>query len=234
LNEHGHPAADSDELPKHAYHHGDLRGALLRAAEEELTEKGMEGFTLRGCAKRAGVSHAAPAHHFKDANALLTELAAIGFERFTEAMHARQRQAGDDPRWRLINAGLGYIDFAKANPALFRLMFSSFRPDFDTMNLKGGATRAFNLLVESVAAARGVVPGSDPRVLRDVAAAWSVAHGLADLVLANRMPFLKAIAGDDPERVYADIIGRSVPEEPLPALLETPGGVTLSGRDFCG
>ena len=64
------------ESARHAYHHGDLRKALLDAAEAELAEKGVEGFTLRGCAKRAGVSHAAPAHHFKDANALLTALAA--------------------------------------------------------------------------------------------------------------------------------------------------------------
>lgn len=203
------------ETPKHAYHHGDLRGALLRAAEEELTEKGMEGFTLRGCAKRAGVSHAAPAHHFKDANALLTELAAIGFERFTEAMHARQRQAGDDPRWRLINAGLGYIDFAKANPALFGLMFSSFRTDFETAHLKDHSSAAFHLLVASVAAARHTTPSNDPRLLRDVAAAWATAHGLADLVMSNRMPFLDAISGGDIEGLYADIIGRSVPDEPL-------------------
>ncbi|MEI5579289.1 helix-turn-helix domain-containing protein, partial [Streptomyces brasiliscabiei] len=64
------------------YHHGDLRRALLVAAEHELEEKGIEGFSLRGVAKRAGVSHAAPLHHFKDTRALLTALAGVGFERF--------------------------------------------------------------------------------------------------------------------------------------------------------
>ena len=67
----------TSESARHAYHHGDLRKALIEAAEAELAEKGVEGFTLRGCAKRAGVSHAAPAHHFKDANALLTALAVV-------------------------------------------------------------------------------------------------------------------------------------------------------------
>lgn len=200
--------------PRPAYHHGDLRGALLRAAEEELAEKGMEGFTLRGCAKRAGVSHAAPAHHFKDANALLTALAATGFGRFTDAMKARQDAAGSDPRARLIGSGLGYIDFARANPALFRLMFSSFRPDFETMNLKTEARDAFALLVDSVGALRGIDPRSDPAAMRDVAAAWATAHGLADLILANRMPFMSAISGGEPEKVYADIIGRSIPDRP--------------------
>ena len=71
------------------YHHGDLRAALLRAAEVELSERGVEGFTLRGCARRAGVSHAAPAHHFGDADGLLTALAAEGFARFNAAVAAR-------------------------------------------------------------------------------------------------------------------------------------------------
>lgn len=204
-------APTSGEGQRPAYHHGDLREALLRAAEEELTDKGMEGFTLRGCAKRAGVSHAAPAHHFKDANALLTELAAIGFARFVSAMQRRQAQAGDDPGWRLVNAGLGYIDFAKANPALFRLMFSSFRPDFETTHLKCEASAAFTLLVESVAAARGSGQRGDAALMRDVAATWSIAHGLADLVLSNRMPFVDAISGGDTEGVYAEIISRAIP-----------------------
>ena len=75
--------------PPCRYHHGDLRAALLEAGEAELAEHGVEGFSLRGVAKRAGVSHAAPAHHFRDANGLLTALAAEGFRRFV----AKQRAA---------------------------------------------------------------------------------------------------------------------------------------------
>lgn len=202
------------EPHKASYHHGDLREALLRAAEAELTEKGVEGFTLRGCARRAGVSHAAPAHHFSNANALLTELAAVGFERFVAAMRARQDQAGSDPRRRLVGAGLGYIDFARANPALFRLMFSSFRPDFETTHLKTEATDAFALLVESVGALRGVDPRTDKSAMRDVASAWATAHGLADLLLSDRMKFVDEISDGQPETLYADIISRSVPDRP--------------------
>lgn len=207
----GAEAAKPREAP---YHHGDLREALLRAAESELTEKGVEGFTLRGCARRAGVSHAAPAHHFRDANALLTELAAVGFGRFVAAMRARQDQAGDDPRQRLVGAGLGYIDFARANPALFRLMFSSFRPDFETLHLKTEAADAFGLLVDSVAALRGVDPRTVRSAMRDVASAWATAHGLADLLLSDRMTFMDEISDGRPEALYADIISRSVPDRP--------------------
>lgn len=200
---------------KTPYHHGDLREALLRAAEAELAEKGMEGFTLRGCAKRAGVSHAAPKHHFRDANALLTELAAVGFGRFVRAMRARRDAAENTPRARLVGVGLGYIDFARENPALFRLMFSSFRPDFETASLMTQARDAFNLLVESVGDLRGVDPRSDTSAMRDVAAAWATAHGLADLLLSDRIKFMAEISDGAPERLYADIISRSVPDRPV-------------------
>ncbi len=208
-------ATEAAELRRAPYHHGDLREALLRAAEAELTEKGMEGFTLRGCAKRAGVSHAAPAHHFKDANALLTELAAVGFARFVAAMRARQEQGGTDPRKRLVGAGLGYIDFARANPALFRLMFSSFRPDFQTIHLKAEATDAFAVLVDSVGVLRGIDPRTSKSAMRDVASAWATAHGLADLLLSDRMNFMDEISDGQPEALYADIISRSVPDRPV-------------------
>ncbi len=104
-----------------AYHHGDLRAVLLEAGEAELAERGIEGFSLRGVAKRAGVSHAAPAHHFHDANGLLTALAAEGFRRFVDKQKARQQVAARPIALsQLVAAGMGYIDFAMAHPALFR------------------------------------------------------------------------------------------------------------------
>jgi AcrR family transcriptional regulator len=202
----------ADRSAARAYHHGDLRKALLVAAEAELAERGVEGFTLRGCAKRAGVSHAAPAHHFRDAGALLTALASEGFERFANAM--RTRQANETTaRGRLIASGMGYIDFALANPALFRLMFSSARPDFSDAALKKTSSEAFEVLVEAMRDMRQVDPGKDKKVMIDVAACWAVAHGLAELLLTGRrMSSLTAEAGDDPDVVYAEIIGRTIPE----------------------
>src|SRR6185503_1752884 len=73
------------------YHHGDLRDALLKAAERVLERDGLPGLTLRAVAREAGVSHAAPTHHFGDLSGLLSELAAIGFRRFNEAMIAAGR-----------------------------------------------------------------------------------------------------------------------------------------------
>lgn len=193
-----------------AYHHGDLRSALLAAAEAELSDKGVEGFTLRGCAKRAGVSHAAPAHHFKDANALLTALATEGFQRFVASMRSRQAAADATPRAQLEAAGLGYIDFAKANPALFRLMFSSIRPQRDDAALSKAASASFDLLVDAVYAVNGVNPRKNSAAMRDVAASWAIVHGLAELTLSGRMPLLAALPGGDADEIYADIAVRAV------------------------
>lgn len=193
------------------YHHGDLRQALLAAAEIELAEKGVEGFTLRGCARRAGVSHAAPAHHFRDADALLTELAAEGYARFAEVMRRRQAQS-QGPRTALIAAGLGYVDFARANPALFRLMFSSARPDFDQQPLRANADAAFGILVGGVREIRGASPMATREGIQDVLASWAIVHGLANFYIAERMPLLAAVPEADREAFLADIIARALPK----------------------
>lgn len=198
----------SEKSARKAYHHGDLRSALLTAAEAELGDKGVEGFTLRGCAKRAGVSHAAPAHHFRDANALLTALATEGFERFVASMRNRQAASDPTPGAQLEAAGLGYIDFAKANPALFRLMFSSNRPEQSDEALSTAASASFDLLVDAIHAVNGVDPRKDSAAMRDVAASWAIVHGLAELTLSGRMPLL-ATSGDADE-IYADIAARAV------------------------
>lgn len=177
---------------KQPYHHGDLRRALLRAAEEELAEKGPEGFTLRGCAKRAGVSHAAPAHHFGDATGLLSALAAEGFERFLATTGARVAAVGDpDPKARMIALGLGYIEFARANPALFGLMFSSRKPDFADERLQEAASASFRQLVSGVAGLTGDDPLASRTGQRQVAAMWAIVHGLSHLLLSQRMKFLE-------------------------------------------
>ena len=199
----------NDQNGGKAYHHGDLRAALLAAAEEELSDRGVEGFTLRGCAKRAGVSHAAPAHHFTDATALLTALAVEGFERFVASMQRRRERAEKAPHEQLKAIGLGYIDFARANPALFRLMFSSARPDRSNDVLSRAASAAFDTLVDAVRAVDGVDPRKDREAMLDVAASWAIVHGLAELTLSGQMPLPGAMAGGDIDQVYAEIASRA-------------------------
>ncbi len=197
------------------YHHGDLRAALLDAAEAELASKGIEAFSLRGVAKRAGVSHAAPAHHFNDAQGLLTALATIGFQRFVDTQEKRQRSAPREPRAQLAASGLGYVDFAMANPALFRLMFSSQKPDKKDPVLADASAAAFDKLVKDIQAIAHIDPHTDPVAMTDVMAAWAIVHGLADLLIAGRMAFLQSMNKPDREAVMTDIILRNCSSGPV-------------------
>ena len=193
------PVAD-----KPRYHHGALHQALLAAAEAELADTGLEGFSLRRVAKRAGVSHAAPAHHFGDVNGLLTALAAEGFRQFVAAMVARQAVAASDPAAQIVAASLGYIEFAIWRRALFRLIFSSDRPDFDAPDLAAESAAAYQHLTSLVADVTGA---PDPL---DVSGLWATVHGLADLTAAGRM---KALALLDPaarDRAFATILLRAI------------------------
>ena len=193
--------------PADRYHHGDLRPALIAAGEAELAERGIEGFSLRGVAKRAGVSHAAPAHHFRDTNGLLTALAAEGFRRFLAKQHARQAKAATDPLSQLIASGLGYVDFAMAHPALFRLMFSSERPKHEDLDLYAASSAAYRQLIDDVRRARG--GQSEPEAL-EVMRTWAVAHGIADLITSKRLKPLLGMRRDERDAALTEMLRRSL------------------------
>src|SRR5271154_1132897 len=107
-----------------SYHHGDLRDALVRAGRTILEEDGLAVLSLRRVARTAGVSPAAPYHHFADKQALLDAVATQGFDALTSAMETRMAKE-TDPDARLDASGVGYVVFAVENPALFRLMFGA-------------------------------------------------------------------------------------------------------------
>ena len=192
---------DSDHRP---YHHGDLRAALLAAAEAELAEVGVEGFSLRKVARRAGVSHAAPAHHFGDVGGLLTALAAEGYRRFLATQGRHEAGAAPDAVAQMVAAGQGYVAFAMERPALFRLLFGSSRPDYDAPDLQAAAGAAYGHLVDQVTAAGG-------QTMADVAAVWAIAHGLADLMAAGRLKPLAALDEVARAEVIAQVIRRALP-----------------------
>jgi AcrR family transcriptional regulator len=176
--------APADDLP--AYHHGDLRQALLAAAEAILVEQGAQAFTLRECARRAGVSHAAPAHHFGDARGLLTALAAVGFDRMADLMHKHHAKARGNASARLTAVGQAYIDFALRHRAHFQLMYSRDRLNPDDASLLQAANRTGQMLstaMTAVMAERGLPPHDLPQRML---LAWSAVHGFATLVVEGQ------------------------------------------------
>lgn len=173
------PPPDLPRSRGEGYHHGDLPAALIAAAAALIEEDGPEAFTLRACARRAGVSHAAPAHHFHDRAGLLSAYAATVFDDFREAMLAQQDSAGDDPFLRLKAIGRAYIGFARARPGAFRLMFRTELLDMQHPALREASDSSFGVLAMTVAA---LVP--DPARVQPLAVmTWSMVHGFASLVL---------------------------------------------------
>src|SRR5437899_2453664 len=110
------------------YHHGALRDALLQAAEKILERDGLPGLTLRAVAREAGVSHAAPTHHFGDLTGLLSELAAIGYRMFNAAMVAANNSE-THPLMKGMASATAYVAYAQAHPGMYSLMFRNERLD---------------------------------------------------------------------------------------------------------
>ncbi|WP_149828694.1 TetR/AcrR family transcriptional regulator [Streptomyces tailanensis] len=180
------PENSTGERP---YHHGDLRRAILRAALDAIATDGPSALSLRDLARRAGVSHAAPAHHFKDRTGLLTAIAAEGHGLLAAALAEAEG---------LPDAGVRYVRFAREHPAHFQVMF---RPELlreGDLELTTARALSSEQLRMAVTTARPEAAGTDPRLAG--IAAWSFSHGFATLLLSRN---LDGVVGDqDPEEVF--------------------------------
>lgn len=174
---------------RRGYHHGDLRQALIAAAEQLVVERGVDGFTLREAARRAGVSPAAPAHHFKDMRGLLTEVALLGFRDFANALEAADRRGGADPQARLREQGAAYVAFALQYPGRFFLMFRHDKHDRENADFVAEARRAYRVLEDAVRAGTGTPPGAALSEAGQgfLRAIWSIVHGFAHLALGGEL-----------------------------------------------
>ena len=168
----------STSKPKtRAYHHGDLEAALLKAAGKILEKEGVEALSLRAVARRAGVSHNAPYRHIPGREALLAALAAEGFGMLAGVQRAAAAAGG------LRGMGEAYVAFALEHPQRFRLMFGGQVPVARYPRLREVATRAFEGLSGALAAQVPEAQGAQDSSI----AAWALVHGLAQLLLGDRI-----------------------------------------------
>ena len=175
--------------PATPYHHGALRAALLEAAERVLERDGLAGLTLRAVAREAGVSHAAPTHHFGDLTGLVSELAAIGFKQFREAM-AGARAADMSPDKRGMASARAYVAYAQAHPGMYALMFRDVRLDYSRPALHVAAEASFAGLASAVGANLQETISEDALTFDQAAAiarTWSLVHGFTMLLLDGRL-----------------------------------------------
>ena len=191
--------SESNAPEARPYHHGDLRRALVDAARRLLETEGPAAMSLRAVAREAGVSPAAPYHHFKDKSELMGAIASEGWTQLTKAMFEAKAANPDDPMARATT----YIAFARARPALYRVMFDAAR-DNETLPFEGVMEEGspYADVREQLTRARQEMSEADLEL--GILAAWSSSHGLAEMVgfkqfdklkqeLGGEEPFIKAV-----------------------------------------
>jgi AcrR family transcriptional regulator len=160
-------------MSRDTYHHGDLKTVILAEAAALVAERGADGISLRELARSAGVSHAAPAHHFTDRRGLFTALAAEGWRMLANAL--------TDARPNFIGAATAYVRFALEHPGHYAVMFDSSLMNPDDPELIAAQNAAGDELVHGVGTLK------DPRAKADpdgaALAAWSLVHGFSMLWL---------------------------------------------------
>jgi AcrR family transcriptional regulator len=167
-----------------------LRDALLKAAETVLERDGLAGLTLRAVAREAGVSHAAPTHHFGDLTGLVSELAAIGFRQFNAAMVAAGAAGGPSLMEKAMARAKAYVAYAQAHPGMYGLMFRTERLDMTRPSLHEAASASFAGLAGAIGASRHEQISEEALTLEQAAAiarAWSLVHGFTMLLLDHRL-----------------------------------------------
>jgi AcrR family transcriptional regulator len=193
------PAASAD--CGRPYHHGDLSRALVAAGRRILEAEGPDALSLRAVAREAGVSPAAPYHHFKDKGELLNAVASEGWEELGRAI-AKARAETSDPRAAMTEIGVAYVCFARENPALYRIMYRS-ACDRETMPDTAKTEHGgWGQVAEAIREA-----GVKPQNLREMQilqiAAWCIAHGVAEMAGFKEFDALKAEMGGEEAFVRA-------------------------------
>ncbi len=186
---------------KKKHHHGNLKEALVTAGIELLEEGGIDGLTLRKCAARAGVSHAAPAHHFDGLLGLKIAIAQEGFRLFSQSLE--NGLAGiDDPRQRLRAICRGYLNFGLKHPGLLNVIFGTGLASLVPEMREGDY--AYNILRE--VCAPFIPEGQDRQV--GVIQVWSLIHGFTTLYLAGEFGSPPPPIEDGPFEQVAALLDR--------------------------
>ncbi len=192
-----------------SYRHGDLRKAVLREATTLIESEGPSAVSMRAVARKAGVTHAAPYHHFPDKASLLRAVAEEGFVALAAAMN-QAVAAASDPLAELAASGMAYVEFGLANPGLFRLMF---RPELTGVGegeVPATYTASWDTLVAVIerCQAAGHSRTADPATLATLC--WSTVHGVTTLWLDRPLQPARAADPGEDARVGREVAERVV------------------------
>jgi AcrR family transcriptional regulator len=208
-------------IRKRAYHHGNLRAALIKATLRAIAEDGPDGFTLRDVARRAGVSPAAPYRHFQDKDELLAAVAGECAERLGEAITAAVASATDHPLDRFRRVGIAYVQFAHAHPEHFRALsipnITAHLPEEQRRGIDTWTGEQRRSIVEAQAA--GLI--AEHPVDEIMLAANATVHGLAHLIVEGAFGEVTAARATELAITATGVLGHGLiprgtkPDDPL-------------------
>lgn len=194
----------------------DLRQKVLKASLALIEEGGLDRLSMREAARKAGVSHQAPYHHFADREAILAAIAGEGFVKLRQALARAAADAGTDPRKAVEAMGRAYIDFALRHPAYFQVMFRADVVPLDRYpEARKEEDEAFGGLIEAIDKAFASEPDDVRRRL--AIAAWALVHGLATLILEGSLARKVGVPKARQKQLADEVIGTFL------ALLERRG-----------
>lgn len=200
---------DAATLPiaekREAYHHGDLRAHLIETVRQLVEQKGVDGFSISQAARLAGVSSAAPYKHFHDKMEIVRAVALEGMLRLATAMREAAAGAAFEDFGKINALGKSYVDFARGEPGVFRLMFGLTETHGSDPEIVCTGQETYGILIGEVAAAlpKGT---SEAEVLRRSYMLWTFVHGHSFLQIDGKVDDTKLTASEDD--ILADLSRR--------------------------
>jgi len=196
---------------KKSFHHGDLREALIVATRELLIEHGPDGFTLADACRRAGVTTAAPYKHFRDKQEILEEIVARGFEELSAANAKAVAEGGPGTILGITAMGISYLEFAKSQPAVFRLMFGHKSKLREVKQVDESGKQCLKHVIDEVAAysrKHGHTADAEKTAIR----LWTFVHGASSLELDG--DYERVAPGLDVHDLVADVTPKLLDTSP--------------------
>ncbi|AZL58229.1 TetR/AcrR family transcriptional regulator [Tabrizicola piscis] len=185
----------SAKTPRSSYHHGDLRAQLIAAVRELVETLGPDGFSVAQAARQAGVSSAAPYKHFKDRPELLRAVVGEAMSRLQAEMETAAARFPTGSLESVAAIGQAYVDFARAQPGVFRLMFSLTEGHQDAPDLLEKGQACFGVVIRGAAASLGL-PENTPTVQQRAYMLWASVHGHSFLTIDRKTDVLSATIDD--------------------------------------
>ena len=182
----------SDDMEhKRAYHHGDLPAQLLEAVRTLVEIHGPDGFSVAQAARQAGVSSAAPYKHFADRNEIMRALVLVSMDRLRQKMIDARDSHSAGSLEAMIAIGQCYIDFASAEPGVFRLMFGLTEGHRDNPEIMEKGDICFGVVIQSVASYLRCA-ADDPRAAQGAYMLWCFVHGHSFLTIDEKSELPKS------------------------------------------